>query len=173
MKRMNFLHSRVFFHVGRVALLWFVGACAISARAADAKLYAIDVPTLQIACTNTASALGMPVGLWLTNRFSSLAMNAGGVQGKVTADGRGYAGTSQTGVYPANAMAGKRSFRLKSCLYGYAAVQSQPDYFMGDKVTPPPGDIDWAATSATNAVLFGKRAFVFTQTGAEALYFAN
>lgn len=170
MKRTDFLHSQARFLVRRGALLGLVCAWAASVRADT--LYVIDVPALQIACTNTASALGTPLGQWLTNSFASLSLSAGGVQGKVTPDGRGY-GASLTAAYPTNNLLGQRSFRLKNCQYGFAAVRSQPDYFLGEKVATPGFDIDWAATSATNSVLFGKRVFVSTQLGSEGLYFAD
>lgn len=180
MKRMDFLRKRVTAWrklMGRAVWIGLAVPCGFRAEADTPKLYAIDVPVLQQMYTNLPSASGTLIYQWATNNLQSLALSAGGVQGKVTADGRGYVGATEWTGYPTNqtASSGSRQFRLKSIQYGYAPVQSQPDYFLGDKVVPPPpeSEIDWARTAQTNSLLFGKRVFVFTSPGSEGLYFAD
>lgn len=173
MKRTDFLNRQVYFRCGLLGAMAWLGCAVLSPARADApKIYAIDVPALQQIYTNLPSASGTAVYQWATNSLNSLAFGAGGVLGKVSVDGRGYVGAETSG-YPTNSATGARRFRLKQCQYGYVAAQSQPDYYLGEKVTPPTGDIDWVKTCATNSVLFGKRVFTSTLLDQEGLYFAD
>lgn len=175
MKQANVLQGRVTRWFKRVSIASVVGLFGTLVQAADApKLYAIDVPALQQIYTNLPSASGTLIYSWATNNLQSLGMSAGGVQGKVSADGRGYCSPTEWSGYPTNQIGTlRRSFRLKSIQYGYVPVQSQPDYFLGEKVVPPVGEIDWIKTSQANTFLFGKRVFVSTLQDAEELYFAD
>ena len=158
---------------GYVIIGGFTLISAGMVQAAETTLYTIDLPALQEVYTDLPSASGTVIYQWATNNLQSLALTAGGVQGKVSAEGCGYCSATDWSGYPTNSMVGKRRFRLKNNQYGYAPVQSQPDYFLGEKVVPPIGDIDWVKTCETNTVLFGQRIFISTLLDAEALYFAD
>jgi len=175
--------KRIFLLQDRVSLLGKLFGCVVwgelalmsgtFVHAVEPTLYTIEVPALQQVYTDLPSAKGALIYQWATNNLQSLALSAGGVQGKVSAEGRGYCSATDWSGYPTNSMVGKRRFRLKNNQYGYAPVQSQPDYFLGEKVVPPAGDIDWLKTCETNTVLFGSRVFISTLLDAEALYFAD
>ncbi len=177
MKRIDVFHKRVATWRKLLGIAAGVAVTAISGSpvlaAQDTKLYVLDVPGLQQVPTNLPSVSGTVIYQWATNNLTSLALSAGGVQGKVSAEGLGYGNATDGSGYPTNQAGGSlRRFRFQNCQYGYVAARSQPDYYLGEKVTPPPGEIDWLKTCATNTILFDSRVFISTAQDAGGMYFA-